>query len=112
MNGKQAKKLRKLAALADSPEETTYMGSRDSIWGNLPYVKDKEGKDTSVIDKEKLNNYLDKIKNVKWKTEFTKTKGFHKLLRYSAGIPRALDSCHRAVYKELKKNYKNNVEVA
>lgn len=94
-----------MAQSVSAPVDTIYEESADSVWGFLPYVKDSDGKPTNVVDRTKLKKSLNKISNAKWKTEFEKSKGYFKLLRYVPGRPVKLDLCERHIYQGLKRKY-------
>ena len=106
MNAKKAKQLRKTAKLAGAPVDTVYKDSADSVWGPLPKIKGADGKLTDVIDRDRLSQALQKVKNPKFKSITLKTgaKGtkIEKELRYVPGIPTKLGVCERMVYKQLK----------
>lgn len=97
MRGIVAKRLRKQAG---GNKVDSYTEANTTVWGHLPYKKDKEGLPTLEVDKEKLSKALKDIKNPKFKRFNGVT-----CLRFANGVSRVISSGSRKHYKELKKVY-------
>ncbi len=104
MNGKQAKKLRKLAKLVKGEGVTEYQDFKDSLWGKLPMILNAQNKPTNVIDKKKLKKAIIKSRNPKFRGQ-----GHSIEFRYIVGQPRWMATGWRQLYQDAKKEYLSDV---
>jgi hypothetical protein len=91
MNGKKAKKLRRIAKVLEA-DKTVYEEGTESMWGSLPKLE------SGNIDVKKLRKAVVASRVPKFRGQ-----GNGKEFRYIIGKPIKLGECNRKLYQAMKK---------